>query len=699
MVSQKSYIDNNKQNFTGCPKVPESIMTASRCELTGIQMEICGNLPSDLYGHVFMVAPSGTIEPEGFSYANGNSSLCGDGMIYRLDFDCQGEVRLTTRIAKPPDYYADKATLHSSKYGKHRFGNHGIIRFSLFLGLRNQLNTAFLPMKFSPQDSQIRLLVTYDAGRPYEIDTETLEVVTPIGTNQEWQSEINGYSVPFQGFLSTAHPAFDPYVQKMFTVNYGRSVANILNSIPFIYDLKQLREEIDKSLTGLGSFLGINFFKDIFDLCSQSFQTFLQLNVKLLEKLTNLKIEDFVYLISWDGAGALERWKLVLSDGSPLTINQTMHQIGITQDYIVLMDTCFIAGFEQVLSSPFGQLRELLERAALPDSILYIVRRADLKLGQFPAYDDQEVEVIVKKVVLPLEAAHFLVNYDNPGGNITLHIAHICAMNVAEWVRKYDVSAYSHQSPVPSYLCGMENNGTDIARLGHYVINGETGNILSSQVISDAECTWNLGLFTYPERHPKTGQFLKRLEDIYLNSTGLWEDLMTKFIVDMHKDYKYRQVPLSKMLSLASKGIPAYLFRLHASSTEALTIADRYKFPPGHITSSPQFIPRRDAEKPTDGYIICTVWYENKNEFWVFDANNLSKGSQCKLSHTSLNFALTLHTAWLPSIGNRQANYCINVREDYNELVHLASQEHPDIKDLFEQEIYPHFDTIISDKT
>jgi carotenoid cleavage dioxygenase-like enzyme len=197
MMSQKHCINNNNQDFNCYPKVPESIMTASRCELTDIQMKICGNLPSDLYGHLFIVAPTGTVESGGLPYTNGDSLLCGDGMIYRLDFDCQDEVRLTTRIAKPPDYYADKATRLGSKYDKYRFRNHGITRFSLSLGVRNQLNTAFLPMKFS-QDSQERLLVTYDAGRPYEIDTKTLEVITPIGANQEWESELNGYNTPFQ---------------------------------------------------------------------------------------------------------------------------------------------------------------------------------------------------------------------------------------------------------------------------------------------------------------------------------------------------------------------------------------------------------------------------------------------------------------------------------------------------------------------
>ena len=705
-MSQQSFIEANTQHLQCCPQVPKSIMTASRCELTDIQMQISGNLPQDLQGHVFMVAPVGTVNSGGLPYPNGDSLLCGDGMIYRLDFDSPNEVTLKTRLVKPPDYYADKATRSGSKYDKYRFRNHGITRFSLPLGVRNQLNTAFLPIKFS-SDSQERLLVTYDAGRPYEIDTETLEVVTPVGANKEWESELKGYNTPFSAFLSTAHPAFDPHTKQMFTVNYGRSLSNFLDTIPFIYDLEQLPQEIDEFLTALSSFLRVNFLKDIFDFFSQSLQAVLQLYVKLIEQLTSLKIDNFVYLIRWDGKHALERWKLVLPDGSPVSIEQSMHQIGVTRDYIVLMDTAFTIGLEQVLNNPLPEnkkaeilLRDLLERPPSPDSLVYIVPRTHLKAGQFPACydpkgvaqsDQQEVEVVVQKVILPLEAAHFLVDYDNPQGNITLNASHICGMDVSEWIRKYDVSAYNPQNPVPSYLCGMEPSQVDIGRMGRYVINGETGNILESQIISDIECTWGVDLYTYPEQDPQTKQPLGQLEDIYWCSFGLWKDLMTEFIVNQYKHYKNRQVSLEKVLSMASKGISAYLFRLHASSTEAAAIVDRYELPPGYVLLSPQFMPHRDAKKPTDGYIVCTVWYENKNEFWIFDANHLSKGPLCQLSHPSLDFTLTLHTAWLPRIGRRQAPYYINVREDYKELVHQVSQKHPDIQSLFEQEVYPHF--------
>ena len=160
---------------------------------------------------------------------------------------------------------------------------------------------------------------------------------------------------------------------------------------------------------------------------------------------------------------------------------------------------------------------------------------------------------------------------------------------------------------------------------------------------------------------------------------------MTKYICDLYKDYKYRLVSPSEILRLAEKGKPACLFRLH---TPSMAIADHYEFPCGYMTLSPQFIPRGNGESSTNGYIVCAVCFEDKNEIWIFDANDLAKGPLCQLHHPSLKFGFTLHTAWLRNITSRTASYNIPVKQDYQELVKQNSLE---IRKLFDEEIYPHF--------
>ncbi|MEG4841743.1 carotenoid oxygenase family protein [Microcoleus sp. B9-D4] len=645
----------------GCPPVPQSIMSASREELDDIPMNIKGELPEEVQGYIFIVAPVGTVESGGLPFADGDSFLNGDGMIYRLDFNQKGQVILKTRIAKPLDYHFDEAT-KGSKLG---FRNHGILRFSLLLGARNELNTAFLPVKFL-KDEQERLLVTYDAGRPYEIDTDTLHLVTPVGSNKEWRPEA---PLPylFPPIFSTAHPTFDTYTGDMFAVNYGRSLENFLETIPSI-------EKIDERFPGVRLFW---------------------------EKFKGL--EDFVYLIRWDGVNQLERWTLVNPDGSPVSIKQTIHQIGVTENYVILMDTAFSTGLEQLLTNPFPEnkeleriLRELLESPPSPDSIIYIVSRSDLQKGkgQRPALNEPEVKVVARKVVIPLEAAHFLVDYENPNEKITLHVAHICAWDVAEWLRQYDISPYQPHNPVPKNLPGMELNEMDISRLGRYVIDlNNQDQTIEPKVIWDTEYTWGLGLYAYLDRLP-SGKTPRKLDNIYWISFGLWKDLTTEFLCHLYRDYKYQKVPQSDVLALAEKGVPACLLRL---DTQSMEIADRYQFDPGYIVSSPQFMPRRGNQgSSTDGYIVCTVFTPQRNEIWIFEADNLSGGPKCKLSHKSLDFTFTLHTAWLQQIGPRSAKYKISLPEDYEELAknfQSPPEFEKEIQELFAKELYPRFES------
>lgn len=689
-------------NPGGLPPFPEGMMTASASELTDVALQVVeGKLPHDLHGHVFIVAPVGSVNSGGLPNPDGTHVWNGNGMIYRLDFHKPGEVWLKTRIAKSPCYYADKATRPGSRYDKYQFRDYGMARFSLHLGMRDQLNTAFLPMKFSGEENE-RLLVTFDGGRPYEIDLETLEVVTAVGTNKEWCPGMQ-LNIPFQPVLSTAHPCFDARTEEMFTVNYGRSLANFLETIGLVYELEKLPQEVEELLEAIASFFDEqDFVKKIFDSFSQFSQGIWQFLQGWLEKLFG--IADFVYLIRWNGVGEFERWKLVLPDGKPVRIEQTMHQIAVSRDYVVLMDTCLKFGMEQILNNPISGskqaerlLRKLLTRSQLPDTSIYIVRRDRLKAGQHPAYyNDKEVEVVAHKVVLPLEAAHFLVDYDNPNGQITLHVAHECATDVSEWVRRYD-SAYDGK-PASPHLEGMLSVGAmDIGRLGRYVIDAEKAEILESKVLFDTKRTWGLSLYTYRDTQ-SSGTSTDKIENIYWQSFGFWQELLTEFIFDLYKNYKYRVIPLEQLLDIpdSGKGRPSCLFRL---DTKKMAIADSYEFPlvskdqkhwDSHIMNSPQFVPSANSNNDsTDGYIVCTVVSQHGKEIWIFNAQSLAQGPLCKLSHPSVNFGYTIHTTWLPKIKPRTANYKVPVRQDYEELVNHKS---PEIQGIFSQEVYPYFD-------
>ncbi|BCL33952.1 carotenoid oxygenase family protein [Nostoc sp. MS1] len=665
------------------PRFPEAAMTASREELTNLPLNVVdGHIPTDLAGHMFIIAPVGTVASGGLPNPHGTHIFNSDGMIYRLDWQ-DGQVTVKTKLARTPCHYADQATFKYPAYRSHQFRDHGLLRFSPSLGLRDEVDIAFLAFKTSA-NSQERLMITYDAGRPYEIDTDSLEVVTPVGGNTEWQPFLP-FSYPFPPVLSTSHPAFDGYTNEVFLVNYGRSLDNFLESARFIYQLEQLPDELEQLLNAIAKLLENNplqlplgmFFKFSQRLGQQFFDW--------IEHKLGTAMPNFVYLLQWDGVGKLNRWQLMLPDGSPVRIEQSIHQLTVTQDYVVLMDTSLKVGPEQILNNPVPDsweterlLRLLLTRSQQPNSPIYIVRRADLKA-------DVDT-VVVRPAVIPLETVHFLTDYENPDGQITLHTAHLCATDIAEWVRKYDVSKFDAPKSAPLWLGGMLANGQmDIGRLGRYQIDGETGQIRDAKVIYDTRRHWGIGFYASQEKLA-SGLPPKRFDNVYWQSLGFWPELLTEFIYNLYKDYPYRVVPLQELLQReeAFHHRPSSLFRVDTTKME---VADFYDAPPGYFMSSPQFIPRLNGDgSSTDGYIVCTAFGENSNEIWVFQADKLGAGPVCRLSHPQLNFGFTMHTAWLSEIAPRTASYDIPVRQDYDPLL-----KQPAIQQLFRDAVYPHF--------
>ncbi|MFO0661650.1 MAG: carotenoid oxygenase family protein, partial [Polyangiaceae bacterium] len=164
-----------------------------------------GKVPVDLGGYFFVTAPVGTVETNGLPYDDPAHFLNGDGMVYRYGFH-NGTVKVRTRLSKPPCFYADLATKTGSPYEALGFKNFGVARASLRLGARDYVNTAMMVMEMPGEIP--RLFLTYDAGRPYEIDTESCEVVTPIGSNAEWRPEGLEH-LPFTPNFSSAHPFAD----------------------------------------------------------------------------------------------------------------------------------------------------------------------------------------------------------------------------------------------------------------------------------------------------------------------------------------------------------------------------------------------------------------------------------------------------------------------------------------------------------
>ncbi len=685
-----STISNNcGQNLPS--RFPQTVVAVSREEfIEPIELTIkdaAGNkatLPEDLLGHYFMVSPVGSpnsSQVEGDDQTvwvskDGWTALYnGDGMVYRLSF-AQKKASLKTRLVKTPCYFADQATADPSnkQYSGLKFYNLGISRGSFNkLGIRNQLNTAFVPFQLSDDDHE-RLLITWDVGRPYEIDPETLETLTPVGMNESWSELLPGQQpIPFKNLMASAHPVFDRDAEKFYTLNAGRSLWTML-ALPRSIDVR-----LERNFEALKS-IWDQFWRERNFNFAQSFQNILVLlysvilyPLKLVISITGIFVKilelftggyDFVHLLQWDGkqVGITEKWNIVLPGNRPLSINQTVHQMGITEDYIVFAETSFKFSLENtlpyqknpLLSSFIVFITDFLNYPQYPSTNLYIINKADLK-SETPGFWTKLTnffsrsqfknlpKVVAKKVEVSPEFSHYVLNYDNSNEQIVVNAAHLAASDIAEYIRIHDRSAYDDRDPDDlediyddpeltyriQQLAGNIVSPTDISRLGRLVIDVKTGDIVDHKLVpnesdrdkinqqleahhADPEVnqidpkyllTWSTAFYVYSDQRPT-----KQVTDIFWNNWGAWPDTLTNRALEAYQDYPHRLIDQKKLVDLIYEGVPSSLCHLQIKTDSIKLNEDNYyQFNNRNLGTSAQFIPRPNVEDQTDGYIVCVV--------------------------------------------------------------------------------------------
>ena len=780
-------VESETQNLPPS-RFPSSILSVSREEYYGqdenhqpLQLTVqamaaatSNELPPELEGHVFILSPAGSVDSQEvdnnydervvWSAKDGWTPLYnGDGMVYRLSF-ANGGASLKTRLAKPPCYYADLATADPNNHKRYEglgFKNLGISRVSFnTLGVRNQVNTAFLPFR-AKGDQSDRLLVTWDVGRPIEIDPETLETLTPVGEQKDWSDLTPAVDpVPFKQIITSAHPCFDPQTNELFTVNISKSLLTMFGISRSIQRrLKENMESLQQPLQD--SLFSPEITKGIIKIYGAILKL-IQWAIKILTGLEKFSRRfnknNFVHLLYWDGKQVpiAKKWNVLLSNNRTFKVDQTMHQIAISKDYIVLAETAFKLVLENFLpyqkSSIANDIKifiaDFFDYPQLPYTKVYLIDRADLKTATPPKKNffsflsrdpNQNLPTVIAKEVsfqpdqigLTPEFAHYVVDYDNPNRQISLHAAHIAACDVAESIRIFDRSAFDDRDrdeqedkyDDPDLSCRVQKlAGTvvspmDISRLGSWIINGETGEVINSHQIEDKNFTWSSCFYACQDEQPT-----KKFTDIYWNSWGSWPDLLTIRIVEAYQNYpkNQRKISVEEVLDLTYQGIPSSLCRVQINRTTInnkpdvkLEIVDHYLFKDdsepdrNYLGTSAQFVPKANGTEPTDGYIVCVVltsdellsespddsinanWSQN-SEIWIFDAKNLQQGPLYKLSHPKLNFGFTVHTTWLKkAVSPSRLEY--DIRSDHDYLI--AFQKDPElrakIQELFDQEVYP----------
>lgn len=156
-----------------------------------------GHWPTDLEGAVFVVGPDKR-EPGGHWFAE-------HGLLQKIDLVPDRDGRIVVRhrtVATPIQRLRARLPF--------LFRRLQFMELSPF-GVSNLANT-------NVQGIDGRLFVGYDAGRPVEVDPETLEFVTYVGQNDEWLQAAPGLLEPLCAVA--AHPAPDPDEGALWFVNY-----------------------------------------------------------------------------------------------------------------------------------------------------------------------------------------------------------------------------------------------------------------------------------------------------------------------------------------------------------------------------------------------------------------------------------------------------------------------------------------------
>ncbi len=663
--------------------VPE-YARARRDEFTDLPLRVLsGALPRDLAGHVFFIGPVGNVNSDGFPGPKYDTVLNGDGMIYRVDLT-SGAASVTTRLVRPACFFADEVTDRDPLYLLDRYFNAGILRLSFTLGARDFGNTALLPFQFRGQNP--RMLVTFDGGRPLEIDAASLRVLTPVGGNDEWRAEALG-SRPFPPVLTTAHPACDGRTGEMFFVNFGRSVGSILSRSAVVRCVMALPHLATEALAPTAR---------RFHLRSRTLATArsvsrgMERGVRRLERALGSGgqeiPEDFLYVVRWDGDGALSRWRVFdEATGDPVVVEQTMHQVGLTASWVVLMDTSMKITGDQAFNDilPGTSWLERAFRAAssspqLPYCNLWLVRRADLH----PSRD----RVRAKRVRLGLEAVHFAADYRDDGDRLTLFVQHDCALDIAEWNRDFDLNYFTGRAPDRQVL-GIPNVAAmDVNRIGRYVIDAAAGMVISETLVDDPRCTWGLAIFAGEHQNTPSPP-PDHVPDLFHTSPGFAPQLLTEWVYDLYADYPNRRAPLEEIERLGVEGRRSTICRVESHSGQ---IKDVLEMPERSIAGAVQHVPSQPpapGEAPGAGYLVCAAIVDGRREVWVIDASDLER-VVCKLGNDELVYGTTIHAAWLPHLAPRDADYRVPSREDFGPRIDHSSR----LTRLFEEWVYPHFD-------
>jgi carotenoid cleavage dioxygenase-like enzyme len=400
--------------------------------------------------------------------------------------------------------------------------------------------------------------------------------------------------------------------------------------------------------------------------------------------LSIVPVPGMVYceVLCWDGTGDLRRVPLRTPDGQPVLVSQSAHQLCVSRDHLVILDASSTIEAGKLLHEP-DSWEASMHATPRPDSHLWVVDRAALR-------EARGGSVTARRVIIPRESGHFMVDYDSTPGRLVVHSAHTSALDVAEWIMARD--RHPTGAPVREDLVNaITPVGYDVGVVGRYEVDVRRGRIVDAQVFYD-DWTWGTGGLTARNPlHPDD-----TVGDVFHANSGFPTDLALDRVYRGFRRHPHRIVPADE---LPWAGVPTSLVRI---DHDANRVADGYFLPGDRFGWTPTFVPRHGrARGATDGYVISVVYGDDADErtsgteLWVFDAAALSSGPIAKLGAASLVVPLTLHSIWIDSVRSTPPERRVDVA---GELLRRARtwRFEPEVEGILRRDVLPAYEAAVA---
>jgi hypothetical protein len=277
-----------------------------------------------------------------------------------------------------------------------------------------------------------------------------------------------------------------------------------------------------------------------------------------------------------------------------------------------------------------------------------------------------------------------MVDHDEPGGRVVVHIPHTSASDFAEWLMPYDRHGYTGEPLRPELVDVPAIANHDLGVVARYEIDAVRA-VVTDAVAFANDWTWGTGALTAANPLAvggTTGQV------VHANS-GFPTDLVVQRTYRNFRSYPHRLVPLD---DLPWDGVPTSLVRIDHDTG---TVLDGYFFAGDRFCWTPTFVPRNGTSPgAAEGHVVCVVYSDHADasssgtELWVFDAANLAAGPVARLGNPELRLPMTLHSVWLDSVRTSRPDYEVDVAA---ELTSRAAtwRYQPEVAAIVHNEVLP----------